>query len=360
MDVGIEKLRELNELVSLSRKKKLILVLNPEDKQLEGEEENENVMYDKLNWSIPEEFKNYINELAKDYNLSYEEKIMKIYERVCMDFIYDDNLISYIKKVDDDKFTLPDWYGLDIDEQWQKNRNNHNRRICYELSRYLAKSLNELLKDNNNFKTCIIWDKDLTHYFVGLTCNDYSITLDPDDFFNIKDLTRIKSGLTAEGIVLVNDKYNKFRSALDKFNEGREKYSTKKIEQDIKDEESKENEETEVENDEVLFLRKVVEILDKKYGMDSQGIFEYVKEIVDINLGAEKRVKIWKKLEGDTRESQRHIRCLIVKIKDEKYLIDVDEKVVRLFDEKEFEQKRAIYIPYKEGTREGHEYYDGT
>ena len=320
MDVGIEKLRELNELVSLSRKKKLILVLNPEDKQLEGEEENENVMYDKLNWSIPEEFKNYINELAKDYNLSYEEKI-----------------------------------GM-----YREWKNKGKRRICYELSRYLAKSLNELLKDNNNFKTCIIWDKDLTHYFVGLTCNDYSITLDPDDFFNIKDLTRIKSGLTAEGIVLVNDKYNKFRSALDKFNEGREKYSTKKIEQDIKDEESKENEETEVENDEVLFLRKVVEILDKKYGMDSQGIFEYVKEIVDINLGAEKRVKIWKKLEGDTRESQRNIRCLIVKIKDEKYLIDVDEKVVRLFDEKEFEQKRAVYIPYNEGTREGHQYYDGT
>ena len=104
----------------------------------------------------------------------------------------------------------------------------------------------------------------------------------------------------------------------------------------------------------------MVEILEKKYGMDSQGIFEYVKEIVDINLGAEKRVKIWKKLEGDTRESQRHIRCLIVKIKDEKYLIDVDDKVVRLFDEKEFEQKRAVYIPYNEGTREGHEYYDGT
>ena len=30
------------------------------------------------------------------------------------------------------------------------------------------------------------------HYFVGLTCDDYSVALDTDNFFNIKDLTRLK------------------------------------------------------------------------------------------------------------------------------------------------------------------------
>lgn len=38
-----------------------------------------------------------------------------------------------------------------------------------------------------------------------------------------------------------------------------------------------------------------MEVLATKYNVDSQGIFEYMKEIIDIRLGSENREKIWKK-----------------------------------------------------------------
>ena len=137
-------------------------------------------------------------------------------DRDCYDYVYDDNLISYIQKVDDDIFSLPDWYGRNVDKEWEKNREKHNRRICFELSRYLVESLNELFKNDENYNSCILWNKNLTHYFVGLTSNEYSLAIDLDDFFRIKDLTRVKTGLTLEGITILEDDKDKFKNVLDK------------------------------------------------------------------------------------------------------------------------------------------------
>ena len=39
----------------------------------------------------------------------------------------------------------------------------------------------ELTKYNEDYNVCILWDKGHTHYFVALTCSDYSVTLDMDD-----------------------------------------------------------------------------------------------------------------------------------------------------------------------------------
>ncbi len=116
-------------------------------------------------------------------------------KKICKDYVYDDNLISYIKKKKLMKMYLV--YQIGMEEMWTKNgkkiEKNHNRRICFELSRYLAKALDELLKENKDYDVCILWNKNLTHYFVGLTSNEYTLALDVDDFFNIKDLTRVKS-----------------------------------------------------------------------------------------------------------------------------------------------------------------------
>lgn len=210
MSINIEKLDGLNKLVSLYFKRKHSIVLNPEEKINDKDELNEDIIYDEASWKITNELQEYIDKLSEDDKLSVEDKILSTYEKLCKDYVYDDNLISYIKKIDDDVFSLPDWYGRDVDQEWEKNREQHNRRICFELSRYLAKALTELLKDNNDYNICIFWNKNLTHYFVGLTCNDYSLVLDLDDFFNIKDLTRIKADLTAEGIVILEDYENKF------------------------------------------------------------------------------------------------------------------------------------------------------
>jgi len=38
----------------------------------------------------------------------------------------------------------------------------------------------------------------------------YSLAIDLDDFFRIKDLTRVKTGLTLEGITILEDDKDKF------------------------------------------------------------------------------------------------------------------------------------------------------
>ena len=363
MSINIEKFNKLNDLVSLEFRRKHTVVLNPEKKEDIHEED---IIYDKANWKITDELKKYVDELSQNNDLSIEDKILYIYEKICKDYVYDDNLISYIKKIDEDVFSIPDWYGRDVDQEWEKNRENHNRRICFELSRYLAKALDELLKENKDYDVCILWNKNLTHYFVGLTSNEYTLALDVDDFFNIKDLTRVKADLTIEGIQILEDNKNKFKNALEKFNDGKNEYAIKKVEDkintnNVKSKEKFQNkDQAKTEDDEVKFLAKAMQILSEEYKLDSQGMYEYMKEIVDIRIGSEGREKIWKKIEGNTNESTRYIRCLILDINNKKYLVDVENKEIREFDEKELEEKRTKFVPYKELSRGGFDYYDGT
>ncbi len=363
MSINIAKFNKLNELVSLEFRRKHTIVLNPDKKEDIHEED---IIYDKTNWKITDELKKYVDELSQNNDLSIEDKILYIYEKICKDYVYDDNLISYIKKIDEDVFSIPDWYGRDVDQEWEKNRENHNRRICFELSRYLAKALDELLKENKDYDVCILWNKNLTHYFVGLTSNEYTLALDVDDFFNIKDLTRVKADLTIEGIQILEDNKNKFKNALEKFNDGKNEYAIKKVEDkintnNVKSKEKFQNkDQAKTEDDEVKFLAKAMQILSEEYKLDSQGMYEYMKEIVDIRIGSEGREKIWKKIEGNTNESTRYIRCLILDINNKKYLVDVENKEIREFDEKELEEKRTKFVPYKELSRGGFDYYDGT
>ena len=219
MSIEIEKLIKLNDLATISSRKRRIIVLNPGEAYDYVDVPDDNIVYDEVKWDIPDDIQTLVNKLSKNTGISNEEKILIIYEKLCKDYVYDDNLLSYIQKLDYRSFSLPDSYGRSINEEWIKNRQEHNRRVCYEVSRYLAKALQELFKDAKDYGVTILWDKSLTHYFVALTCNDYSVTLDLDDFDNIKDLTRLKTGLTAEGIVVLEDKKYKFTDALEKFNE---------------------------------------------------------------------------------------------------------------------------------------------
>ena len=196
MKIDIDKLIKLNALASKHFHKKHTIILPP------GEKINFNnalgIEYDKGNWKLEDGLQEYVEILLKQKNLSDEMRVLMIFEKICKDYVYDDNLISYIKKVDDDVFCLPDWYGRDVNQDWERNRKTHNRRICFELSRYLAVAIMQLFEEKENFNVCILWNKDLTHYLVGLASDEYSVTLDTDDFFYIKDLTRIKTGLTAK------------------------------------------------------------------------------------------------------------------------------------------------------------------
>lgn len=367
MNINIDRIKKLNELVSLSFRRKHIIVLNPNDKQKNENSINADIEYDKAEWKVPNKLRYLIDELSQSTYLNNEDKILMIFEKICRGYVYDDNLISYIQKIDDESYELPDWYGREVSQEWENNREQHNRRVCYEVSRYLAKSLEEIFKGDEDYNICILWDKGNTHYFVGITCNDYSVTLDTDDFNNIKDLTRLKAGLTAQGINVLDDKEGKFKNALDKFNKNKKEDSIVKIEEDIANNainsdfnEENKNLNSIEENENIVFIKNAIEILKEKYNIDSQGLFEYIKEIVDIKLGPESRKKVWKKLRGNNKKTAIYIRCLVLNIDNKKYIIDVDKGLLRPFDEKEFDIENPNFIPYKNLSRDGEEPYDGT
>lgn len=355
MSVNMSELEKLNNLLSLHLRRKHIIVLNPEAKENRNKKIENKVVYDATEWKMPEDLQKYIVELSEKDELTIEEKILEFYEKLSVNYVYDDNLISYIQKVEDDTFDLPDWYGRDTVPDWDEKREMHNRRSCFELSRYLAKGLMELLKNEDNCNVCIFWDKDLTHYFVGLTTNDYKVTLDLDDFSNIKDLTRLKTELTAEGITILEDEDGKFQKALDNFNEGREKYALEMMQNDILDET--------IEADkygDIIFLSYALQILTQGYGIDEQGTFEYMKEIVDMKLGPESRKKVWKKIDGVDGNAPRVVRCLLIDVDNETYLIDGNEGVLRPFSDEEFTIENARFIPFKGVLHDEDERYDGS
>ena len=357
MITDVKKLSKFNKLLSTRSQRKHTIVLDPNGKYKNIEQLGEEIVYDKDEWKIPDNVSTWINELEKKDSFNTEEKILLLYQKLCKDYTYDDNLISYIKKSDDDTFLLPDWYGRDTDPKWEENRKQHNRRVCFELSRYLATSLNELLKNKEGYNVCILWDKGLTHYYVALTSKEYSITLDLDDFNNIKDLTRLKTGLTAEGIKVWEDENDKFKKTLDNFNSKKSKYSIEKIDEDIKSQDLGEENVPE----EIDFLNNAIKVLIEKYDIDSQGVFEYMKEIIDIKHGPEKRKKVWKRIEGKDEKSTRHIRCLLFNFKDKKYLIDGDKGILRSFDDKEFEEKEPEFFRFHDPNigKDNDEHYDG-
>lgn len=355
MSTNTDKLIRLNGLVSKHFHKKHIIVMPPK-MDSSGSLETEEIEYDNGSWKLEDIMQEYVESLLKQNDLSDEMKILMVYEKLCKTYVYDDNLISYIERIDNDVFDLPPWYGRVVDENWEENRKSHNRRICFELSRYLATAIKQLTDGKDDLNVCILWNRDLTHYFVGLTCDEYSVTLDTDDFFYIKDLTRIKAGLTAKGVRILEDTSGKFTEALAKFNEGKNEHSIEDIE--AKRDGSYENA-IEEEDEDVLYLKIIMDILIKKYNLDSQGIFEYMKEIIDIKFGSEIRRKIWKRIEGNSRESIRHIRCLVVNIKGKDYLIDGDQGIIRYFSKEDQENARGSYIPYSALSRGYYDYYNG-
>ena len=99
-------------------------------------------------------------------------------------------------------------------ERIERKRKKHNRRICYEFARFYAKAINTLIDGNNELEAFMLGLKDNTHYVVGLTGKEYSVVLDLDDFNSIKDLTRVKLGLTIKGIKILRDETGKFKKQL--------------------------------------------------------------------------------------------------------------------------------------------------
>lgn len=374
--MNFNRLGKLNELLTNDLKRKPTIILDPNPEQsyrISGTVDDIVVGIDADEWVIPDELKPFIIEVAGS-KASDEEKILKVYQKLCEDYTYDDNVLSYIKKNEDDTFFLPDAYGREANASWKENRQKHNRRNCFEISRILAKCITEVMRISGNSKyydVCIIWDEANTHYFVGLACNNYYVSLDIDDFTQIKDLTRAKTGLTLEGIKILEDPTDKFGKVIKEINSDRAKiakdYMQEKIETlnlNNNDDQKVKNEEDDIDSEDKLFLQYTIQILKEDYNLDSAGVYEYLKEIVDTKLGTKFRKKVWKEVENNPGEGKRYTRCLIVNIDDKSYIIDVTKdnpnEIFQQFDERELEKKESKIIPFKEMSREwDKDPYDG-
>lgn len=284
------------------------------------------IEYDKVKWELEEPVKKLVEKLLKDNSMSFEEKVLEVYKCICLNYIYDDNVLFFFKN--ENGYTAVDWYGRIVDENWKENRKKHNRRICYEFARIYAKAINELLAGDNRLEAFMLGDIDNLHYVVGLTGEEYSVILDLDDFNSIKDLTRLKMGLNIKGIKILRDEFGKFTKAVDNFNEG-------------KPDELKEIEDAKkefIEKNIIDYFRIVTQIL-KKYNIDSQGFCEYMKLILK-NEGFETD-KIWKEVKEENCE-KRYSRCLLFKFNKKVYLIDTVEKTLEQVEKNELDKKYIL------------------
>lgn len=290
------------------------------------------VEYDKVKWEIEDRIQGLVAELKNDKSISIEEKIIKLYENICLNYIYDANVLYFFKRdmsdLENVKYIAVDWYGRVVGQDWTEKRKKHNRRICYEFSRFYAKAINELIEKKDGIEAFMLGDKENTHYVVGLTGEKYSIILDQDDFNSIKDLTRLKMGLTIKGIHILRDEKGIFKKALEQFNKNR-LVELKEIE------EAKRNLK---EKDFIQYLNESIEIINS-YNIDSQGFFEYMRFLIEEN--GIKIEKIWK--EDTKAEERRYERCLYFELDGKIYLLDSIEKKLTVVELNKLDKKIFVF-----------------
>lgn len=292
------------------------------------------IEYDSVKWEMDEPIKNLVQILLNDNTLTFEEKVLSVYKDICLNYIYDDNVLYFFKRDCSDpnniKYIAVDWYGRIVDTVWIENRKKHNRRICYEFSRLFAKAINVLLEDNDNLEAFMVGDKENLHYIVGLTGKDYSLLLDQDDFNSIKDLTRLKLGLTLKGIKILRDDSGKFQEVIDNFNKDRlnELVEVEEVTKALR------------EIDTIKYLNEIVKVL-KNYNIDSQGFMEYMRsKIEQENIEIE---KIWKEVKGGAEK--RYVRCLIFNFESKTYLLDSIDQTLTQINKEELDKNIFIFNP---------------
>ena len=292
------------------------------------------IEYDQVEWKMEEGLEKLVEKLKKEENISFEDKVLEIYKYICLNYIYDDNVLYFFRKdttdINNIKYIAVDWYGRIVGKQWIENRKKHNRRICYEFARFYAKAINELLNGDTRLEAFMLGDKENLHYVVGLTGEEYSVILDLDDFNNIKDLTRLKLGLRIKGIKILRDNLGTFKEAVDKFNEGKkdELAEIEEAKEKIKD------------INLIEYFNAVIKILNS-HNIDSQGFCEYIRAIVE-HEGIEIE-KIWKEVKN--ADEKRYARCIIFDFEGKTYLIDSVEKELSIINKDDLDKNIFVFKP---------------
>ena len=280
----LRKLKEVNSLMNWNKIK-----VNPEETQ---EIDNSKIKKDYVLWK--EDDDNLFYELCKDEGfeqLSTIEKILKIHFGVCKNFVFDDFcyfLGSYNKEKN--ICTIDSKFGRNPNLVWRENRKKHNRRICYELSRYMAVRLKQFIKEESDI--FLVSDEYETHYATAYVCDDFMIIIDTDDYWKGADLNRVKLGIEIKGITIVSDEKNIVKEKLDEINKTRK--SKKEFQQEIENDA--------VEKSKIEWINILLEKI-KILGND--GIFKYMCTILEMK-GYEPK-KIWEK-EGTIYKETLYMR----------------------------------------------------
>ena len=280
----LRKLKEVNSLMNWNKIK-----VNPEETQ---EINNSKIKKDYVLWK--EDDDNLFYELCKDEGfeqLSTIEKILKIHFGVCKNFVFDDFcyfLGSYNKEKNICTIDLK--FGRNPNLVWRENRKKHNRRICYELSRYMAVRLKQFIKEESDI--FLVSDEYETHYATAYVCDDFMIIIDTDDYWKGADLNRVKLGIEIKGITIVSDEKNIVKEKLDEINKTRK--SKKEFQQEIENDA--------VEKSKIEWINILLEKI-KILGDD--GIFKYMCTILEMK-GYEPK-KIWEK-EGTIYKETLYMR----------------------------------------------------
>ena len=280
----LRKLKEVNSLMNWNKIK-----VNPEETQ---EIDNSKIKKDYVLWKEDDDTLFY--ELCKDEGfeqLSTIEKILKIHFGVCKNFVFDDFcyfLGSYNKEKN--ICTIDSKFGRNPNLVWRENRKKHNRRICYELSRYMAVRLKQFIKEESDI--FLVSDEYETHYATAYVCDDFMIIIDTDDYWKGADLNRVKLGIEIKGITIVSDEKNIVKEKLDEINKTRK--SKKEFQQEIENDA--------VEKSKIEWINILLEKI-KILGDD--GIFKYMCTILEMK-GYEPK-KIWEK-EGTIYKETLYMR----------------------------------------------------
>jgi len=151
----------------------------------------------------------------------------------------------------------------------------------------------------------MLGDKENLHYVVGLTGKEYSIILDLDDFNSIKDLTRLKMGLSIKGIKILRDEFTTDAEFIKRF-------------------ECEAQAAASLTKNTIEYFNRIIEILNS-YNIDSQGFCEYMRTIIE---GEEIQIeKVWREVKGNIEK--RYSRCLTFDFNSKTYLLDSVDKTLK-------------------------------
>ena len=254
--------------------------LDPDEKEQINDHQIE---YDYVSWKVEDD--TIMDRISKIENLEQLELIqliLIIHCMTCEHFVFDD-FCYFLGKYDKERniSIIDQKYGRNPNSKWIEERKKHNRRICFELSRYIAFRIKQLA--NEECDVFLVSDEYESHYATAVISDDFMITIDADDFIKGEDINRVKLGLKIKGITIVSDEKGIVKAALDKINSNRK--SKKDFEKELTEDAEKK-----------AAYEWMDILLNKTQVIGNDGVFKYMEPILKFK-GYEPK-KIWVK-DGD-------------------------------------------------------------